>query len=260
MALYNILNIVISNEDLFMCSIILLGTGHFKRGICNSDELYKIIERIAPKIIFEETPPGKFVGVYGGLREPTLESFTIMKYVQEYPIPHLPVDLDTDQIIEDDIRECYNKLCDLFRNHSREYNNVSNQFRLLSGKLGFPYLNSKRCGTLLKRKKLLEKRILKRLKHITLFEAYQEWLDLHDRRENEMIKNIYNYIQPYDKALFLVGTEHRESLIDKISKYETSNNLKLNWNFNYFNSSLKIKLRTKWAFLLEKFSAKRFRQ
>ena len=37
-----------------MHNITLIATGHKERGICNSNELYRIIERIAPEIILKK--------------------------------------------------------------------------------------------------------------------------------------------------------------------------------------------------------------
>ncbi len=61
-------------------------------------------------------------------------------------------------------------------------------------------------------------------------------MNIKEDRENEMLKNIYSYCnqKKYENALFLVGAEHRWPLIEKISKLEKENELKLNWNFNYF--------------------------
>ena len=47
-----------------MNNITLICTVHEEKGICNINELYKIIERINPEIIFEEINPSAFDEYY----------------------------------------------------------------------------------------------------------------------------------------------------------------------------------------------------
>ena len=217
-----------------MCSIILIGTGHYEVGLYNSDELLKIIEEINPEIIFEETNRRQHDPVYAGVREDTLETHTIKRYLQINPIEHLPVDLDTDPSIEGPIVNGYSQLCNFFKSKSPEYDHLSNQILQLAFKFGLPFMNSGQCRAIREQIMFLEKTFLKRINHPQFYEVYNNWLDLHDRRENEMIKNIYNNIDGYNNALFLVGAEHRQPLINKILKFEANHEMKLNWVFDYF--------------------------
>ena len=102
---------------------------------------------------------------------------------------------------------------------------------------GFPYLNSEQCRKLLERKHWLEGEILQDLNLEKLSETYKAWLNFIDRRRNEMIKNIYNHINfnKYERALFLIGAEHRAPIIEKIPNFKKYNKLGLNWVFNFFN-------------------------
>ena len=84
-----------------MFTITLIATTHTEKGLCNTHELFKIIEQVRPEVIFEEIPPGKFEAVYAGTRQESLEVKTIKAYLQKYPATHhLPVDLDLDQETE----------------------------------------------------------------------------------------------------------------------------------------------------------------
>jgi hypothetical protein len=217
-----------------MCSIILIGTGHWDLGLYNSDELLKIIERIAPEIIFEETNRRQHDPVYAGVREDTLETYTIKRYLQIHPIDHLPVDLDTDPSIEGPIANGYTQLSNFFKSKSPEYDQLSNQILQLASKFGLPFMNSDQCRAIREQIMFLERTFLKRLNNQQFYKVYNNWLDLNDRREMEMIKNIYNNIDGYNNALFLVGAEHRQPLINKISKFEPKHEMKLNWIFDYF--------------------------
>jgi len=51
-----------------------------------------------------------------------------------------------------------------------------------------------------------------------------------------MIKNIYSYsdLKNYERASFLIGTEHKKSIMDKIPEFTKNIKWKLTWNFDYF--------------------------
>lgn len=217
--------------------IILISTGHSENGLCNSNELYKIIERIKPEVIFEEVSPTKFEGVYKGTRKDSLETSTIKKYLEKYLIEHVPVDMDGDEIDERRIQANYNKIARTLVLHDRLYKHLVGQQRYLAEHYGFPYLNSKHCNELLANRFLSENQLLPNINQEGVFQMYNEWLNMNDKRENEMIRNIYNYSyqNKYSKALFLVGAAHRKPLIDKISKFEINNNQNLDWVFDYFD-------------------------
>lgn len=59
-----------------------------------------------------------------------------------------------------------------------------------------------------------------------LFHAEQ-----YDNREEAMLENIYNYskINKYNQAVFLIGAEHKKSVMNKIAVYEKLSEIKLNW-------------------------------
>ncbi|MCW9705798.1 hypothetical protein [Fodinibius salsisoli] len=219
-----------------MNEIILIGTAHKERGICNSNELYRIIEQISPEIIFEELSSNGFTAIYEGSRTDTLETKTIKRYVQKYPLTHFPVDLDGNEFVNIRFKNDIDKMFDIFY-HNQEYRYLSSQHEKCSERFGFPYLNSIQCIELLGRTHSLEADILRIMNHRKLSQIYNDWLYIHDKREKEMINNIYSYSnqEKYSKALFLIGAEHRKSIIDKIPFFEKNNKLVLNWNFNYFD-------------------------
>lgn len=219
-----------------MYEIILIGTAHKERGICNSNELYQIIEQIGPEIIFEELSSDGFTAIYEGSRSDTLETKTIKRYLQKHPLTHYPVDLDGNEFVDTRFKNDINKVFDIF-DHNQEYRYLSSQHEKWSKRFGFPYLNSIQCIELLERRHSLEADILRMVNHRKLSHTYKDWLYIHDKREKEMINNIYSYSNQknYNKALFLIGVEHRKSIIEKLPIFEKNNELALNWNFNHFD-------------------------
>ena len=74
-----------------MYEITLIATVHRERGICNSNELCKIIERLAPEIIFDEMSPDAFTKINERLNPETLEINAITRCSQKHPIVYIPV-------------------------------------------------------------------------------------------------------------------------------------------------------------------------
>lgn len=228
---------------LTMSHITLIATTHTEIGLCNSHELFKIIEKVNPDVIFEEIPPGKFEAVYAGTRQGTLETQAIKTYLQKYPATHHnPVDLDIEQPIEMEIR---NEVCGIdfiCKDYNTEYKYLSGLTHYWQEVHGFRYLNTDKCSELISRKKTLEREILEQLKkdknhksidHENLILAYKQWLDQIEERENEILRNIYRYMETkkYSRAVFLVGAAHRKPIMQKIQEYESKEAFKLNWEY-----------------------------
>ncbi len=66
-----------------------------------------------------------------------------------------------------------------------------------------------------------------------LNQTYQLWKDVNNRRENEMLNNIYEYskIHKYDNAIFTVGSGHRKSLMNKVVSFNGKSSIHTNWTF-----------------------------
>src|SRR6185436_2526339 len=124
-----------------MSTITLIATSHKEKGLCNSHELFKIIEQLRPDVIFEEIPPGKFEGVYAGTRQASLEVKTIKAYLQKYPATHhYPVDLDIEQAIEKEIKFEVDGIPFICNDYHPEYNYLDRQMSHWKEFGGFPFL------------------------------------------------------------------------------------------------------------------------
>lgn len=218
-----------------MSSIILIATGHRENGLCNSTELLKIIEQIAPDMIFEETSPNMFPGIYEGKFADSVESSAIKKYLQKNSVAQLPVDKNVDQATAEYFQHVVSGIFDVFDYNSPEYLTLSHEFNDCVEQLGFPYLNSDKASAILERKHFLERQIVKFFNDPSLIQHYGNWLKVMDVRESEMLKNIYEYSigNKYETGLFLVGAEHRKPIMDKIPEFEKATEQKINWVFNY---------------------------
>ncbi|MEQ1625712.1 MAG: hypothetical protein ABL870_13510, partial [Sediminibacterium sp.] len=74
---------------------------------------------------------------------------------------------------------------------------------------------------------------LQKINKDKFFETNKLWKNINEKRENEMLENIYNYSKEhsYDKAVFTLGSAHRKSIMKKIQEFEKKEKFKLNWTF-----------------------------
>lgn len=216
-------------------NITLISTRHSPIGKCNSFELYKIIESISPEVIFEEIPPSLFDRYYTHKTSYNLESETIIKYLNTKKAINIPA--DSDDIPEQAFFENYRtmitaveRLTDINGFNFRRLTNINREYVAAHG---FGYLNSIQC---IKIKIEIDEAIengLKKLNDERLYLAYKLWKEYENKRENQMLQNIYDFSKDHNnkKAVFTLGSAHRKSIIQKIQEYEKKEPFKLNWVF-----------------------------
>jgi hypothetical protein len=205
---------------------------HKEIGKCNSRELYDIIEKEKPEIIFEEFDISRTDdeyyknGHYKYQESCTVETTTIMRYLENYKVIHIPVDTY-------DISDVPNDMYTKISNANEEYDNLVKKNFLLSCQQGFPYLNSIECSDMLEKIRNLEEETIECLNDNVLFDTYKSWQLVTESRENEMLKNIYDYSQKYsyNNAIFITGSDHGKSIINKIQEYNSKYKINLNWKF-----------------------------
>lgn len=216
-----------------MFNVILISTVHNENGKCNSDELLKIIENISPNVIFEELSPNLMSTFYEKSGNSTLETNAIKSYLIKNPIPHIPVDLNGDELVDPQLKNKISKMLDIFRSNL-QYKNLLYQQNVLTSRFGFPYLNSNESMLLFERSLFIEKSIIKQINNPELTEIYRIWTTINENREISMLENIYKY--EYEnkpkKALFMIGAAHRRSILEKIKNAENKHDIKLNWILN----------------------------
>jgi len=229
-----------------MYNITLIGTVHSENGLCNSDKLHKIIEDIKPEVIFDELPSHSFDMYYSNSinmysangillnqhpSEIPLEVKSIKKYKQNYDVKILPVDIDIRQRISKYQDEIFFMFLTFFK--YEDYKKLDNEKVTLMAREGFHYLNSDNFLDLLERKEILEKKIIEsEIQKNRLLYLYKLFhTEQYDNRENAMLQNIYNYSleNQYNQAVFLIGAEHKKSIMQKIIEYEKLFEIKMNW-------------------------------
>lgn len=229
-----------------MHNITLISTIHSEKGQCNSDELYKILEDVRPEVIFDELP--KFFSemfysdsfeknntnnILLNRRNPiiSLEVKCVIKYKQINDVKIIPVDIDFRNELsqsQDDISFMYHTFFKY-----EDYKKLDIKKNTLISNEGFHFLNSSNFLDFLEKKEVLEKNIIEsdiqKNRLLKIYELFQK--EQYDYRENAMLQNIYNYSKEnkYNQAVFLIGAEHKKSIMRKIIESEKLSEIKLNW-------------------------------
>lgn len=206
-----------------MHHITFISTIHKEIGNCNAEELYKIIEKLIPEVIFLEAIDKTYseyenylFSTYGVFHK-KLELAAIQKYNLSTAFEYVPV--------------CENSLSDAFHRkikivcENREMQQLIDNYNFLAEKHGFKFLNSLESMNLQEEMRVLETRILNDTELDELVKADIE------AYENPMIRNIYSYCNNhhFSSAIFMFGVAHRKSIIEKIEKSKTEEQVNLTW-------------------------------
>ena len=217
-----------------MFFITLISTKHSALGKCNSEELYQILKAIKPSVIFDEIPSSHYDAYYGTKSRKSLESEAINEYLKDHNAEIIPVDIDTSQSLRQFQMQIHSLFSKIFQN--QDYIKLEKDMENLIIQHGFNYLNGiDFLDYLVKKEALIQQIIASDKDRDRLRKTHHVFQYInHDSRENAMLQNIYNHSKAaqYSHAVFLLGAEHRKSLLEKIPTFEASSNFKLKWR-NY---------------------------
>lgn len=206
-----------------MNHITFISTIHKEIGNCNAEELYKIIEKLSPEVIFLEainetySAYEKYLFSTYGVYHKKLELAAIQKYTLSTSFEYVPV--------------CENGLSDAFDRknkivcENREMQQLIDNYNFLAEKQGFKFLNSLESINLQEEMRGLETRVINNTELDEIVKADIE------AYENPMIRNIYSYCNNnhFGSAIFMCGVAHRKSIIEKIEKSKTEEQVNLTW-------------------------------
>lgn len=215
-----------------MYDINLVFTLHRESGNCNSDELFKIIETIRPEIIFEELSFDQYRQSYEEGRLITLETNAIKTYLLYYNAEHIPVDTyERPKSYDEEVDFMHDKLLHSTLRESSDLRCLIDYQQDKISRHGFDFLNSKYNDEYINQIDTLNRGILKIKNDGRLSRLYELFRKVTGDREDEMLGNIYGYSKQhqYNRALFFIGSGHREPMIKKIQLYNNQEQIKLNW-------------------------------
>ncbi len=206
-----------------MHNITFISTMHEETGKCNAYELYNILKKESPEVVFLEALKSTYsnydktmfssFGVY----HRKLEIEAIQKYSNDSSIEYVPV---LDSGLSDLFNNKYERICEY-----SQFQEMLNEFNSLAEMKGFQFLNSQLSIMLHQKMRMLENLLLN---HNELNEAVNADIDAY---ENSMLRNIYSYcrINRFEKAVFMCGSAHRQSIIEKIRIFNSKEKMDINW-------------------------------
>jgi hypothetical protein len=207
-----------------MHNITFISTIHKEIGKCNSEELYLIIKKLNPEVIFLEaidltyTEYEKYLFTTYGVFHKKLEIAAIQKYCYDTSFQYVPV--------------CENGLTDAFHNkikivcENTALQRLIDNFNFLASRGGFEFLNSLECIKLQQEMRELECQILNNTDMDKVVNAAIEAYEI------SMIKNIYSYCldNHFNRAIFMCGAAHRKSIIEKTDKSNNEEQINVSWS------------------------------
>ncbi|NDV15729.1 hypothetical protein GO009_06790 [Muricauda sp. TY007] len=206
-----------------MHHITFISTIHKEIGKCNAIELYKIIDKLSPEVIFLEAVDEtyseyeKYLYSTWGVYHKKLEISAIQRYNHNTSFQYVPV---CDNGLSDAFQEKIKLVC-----QNRELQKLIDNFNYLAAEHGFEFLNSLECIYLQEEMRVLESRILNNDEMdktvMADIQAYEE----------PMIENIYSYSKNnhFSSGIFMCGAAHRKSIIEKIESTKAEGQDNLSW-------------------------------
>ena len=216
-----------------MKKITLIGTMHKEIGKCNGNELYDILQKIKPDVIFEETSKYKNMMTYTwGIDPNSPELRSIQKYIQNHNAECIPVDnLEKPKNFDELEKTFAIAIMDKNINNEalHELFDFSNEYMCKNGIVG---MNTEYFDNLNQKKYKLCEEYIKNYK-IEILDKYNEYKNyIISQREENMIEVITNFTNVNERfnAVFVIGADHRVTIIDKLKNIE---NIEYNFYFGH---------------------------
>lgn len=213
-----------------MRKITLVFTAHRENGLCNVGELVMILRSLEPQVIFEETHPSDFDSYYKHGTKRKLEAQAIKRYSELRVFNQVPVDrydMPGNLFVESQ------KVFAFVAQTTEEYVALDEQNAESVFRLGFSYLNSAACAAVMDRLSDIEEKVIREAGDQALIRALNNWRHFMQKREREMVSNIYEYCgdRVFDAGVFLVGVAHRTNVVKEIDRCATIERDLIDWKF-----------------------------
>lgn len=215
--------------------IVVIATRHEALGMCNSDALCNILLELRPEVIFEELPPSYHDFYYVQNTRSNLESRAIKEYAQNCEVSQIPV--DSDDVPQDGlfrtIEMIQNRVAGRTTQSSFNYRSFTDQWRENVFVYGLSYLNSAHSDNLqLGIAKSLELGV-KELGDQELITTLQTFLNINRKREAHWLMRILEYSNQadFEHGVFTVGSAHRKSLMNELSRLKSNESNSIDWKF-----------------------------
>lgn len=212
-----------------MPEITLLGSVHKEYGRCSYAELVRILEQLAPEVLFQEVPYREFMQKDPVWAQSILEFRAISEHLKRHSVIQVPV--DTLGASSNGEGDQFDQVIERVSRRSSEYRNLWDAAISHKHAGGFRYLNSRSNDGLIRKTDRIISKTLKELNDERLERVFAEWNKHNSRRDDVMISNIYEFSRRTDfkKGVFIFGSGHRASLIRKIRMARKTEPVKIVW-------------------------------
>lgn len=214
--------------------ITLIFSIHEELGACNSQALLKIIEAIAPDVIFEELSESLYQQAYHSKTLHNLESVAIREYTSKCNIPHLPVDTYEKPFKYESLQNAlFNRLFHGAGYESSQLRSFQDKVRSVIGKFGFHYLNDDANDGNFEELDALVQKVLHKLDDPELDHIFSLNQNVILNREVVILDNIYAHCKEHTvkNGLMLIGSGHRKSIMRKIEERKHPSDVPIHWQF-----------------------------
>lgn len=197
-----------------MNRITVIATVHKENGAANSQALALILKRIAPEIIFVETPKEEMEQYFSSAG---LESRAIALLTKYQAVNLVPVDI---QVMSKSGLLRFRKLFKLLDSCCDEMaQSIHEKILQRVSSCGFYYLNSPDYIEAQAELEMQDERLVESQGDRVIRDLYMEWKDVQSIRESGMIEKIASYCknERFQNAVFLVGAAHIHSLRGRIT-------------------------------------------
>jgi hypothetical protein len=100
---------------------------------------------------------------------------------------------------------------------------------------GFSWINTKEHDELIEEKYELHKKYFTYDGNNLLIEYERSYKYHFETREEIFLNNISNYTEEYSNGIFLIGGDHRPTLISKIERLRKSKRIEIKWEYYWKN-------------------------
>ncbi|MCJ0762913.1 hypothetical protein [Variovorax terrae] len=190
--------------------------------------LLEILERIQPEVVFAEIPRTHIDAWRDGSHE-TVESIAIARYADTHSFDTVAVDSPKP---DDSFFQGWKEVSRAIERTSPEFRRLMDLETDRARQGGFTYLNSDEC---IQAWADIYREMLGTIEYIgnsRLRKIYAQARDLMERRDLEMLGNIRAYCASTARTcgVFLVGTAHRKSLIEKLHAAGKAAGPRIEWD------------------------------
>lgn len=202
-------------------------------GLCNAEELLKILREIEPEVAFEEICPSDFDSYCKDGTKWSLEAQAITRYLEFRSLRRVPVDrYDIPKSLIAESKRKIDCVFDYVEQTSQEYLELDEAKNNRAYQYGFEYLNSVGFANTMARIHAIEEQTIVGTHDQDLICGLERWRQLTQRREAEMIGNIYEYCREnvFDTGVFLVGAAHKTGIVHEIEKCARTDAYLIRWN------------------------------